>query len=103
MEEIFKNWISIKEKLPESQQRVLGFYTNKYGKTRIEIVCYIPPKEVLAEDFLNEDADDCKEYDEQKDCYWVTEGWWESSWESDTNWKISENITHWMPLPKLPK
>lgn len=95
-------WISVNERMPEAKQRVLAFYTNEYEKSRIETACYIPPRTVLVEDFLSEDAEGCEEYDEEKDCYWVVEGWWESSLESDENWMITNKVTHWMPLPKAP-
>lgn len=103
MECIDGNWIKTSELMPESEQRVLGFYTNEYGRSRIETAVYIPPRTVKAEDFLSEDAEGCDEYDEESDIYWVTEGWFESSWESDTNWKLNQTITHWMPLPKIPQ
>lgn len=96
------NWIKCTEKMPESQQRVLAFYTNEYGKNRIELACYIPSRTVKSEDYLSEDASGCEEYDEENDCYWVIEGWFEDSWEADTNWHLNQDITHWMPLPKAP-
>lgn len=96
------NWIEIKDRLPEAEKRVLGFYTNACNMPRIDIVQYIPAKTVLASDFLSEDAEGCSEYDEEIDEYYVVEGWWESSWESETNWKITEEITHWMALPEIP-
>lgn len=34
---------------------------------------------------------------------WVIEGWWETSWESEANWMITREITHWQPLPDAPK
>ena len=98
-----QRWVPVGERLPTAQRRVMAFYKTDTGKARYELACYIPPKSVLSEDFLDSDyCDGVKEYDEENDCYWVVEGWWESSWEADTNWKISENVTHWRPLPQPP-
>lgn len=95
-------WISIKERLPEILTGVLVRYISSYGKTHTTIAQYIAPKTVLEEDFLDDDAEGCSEYDEEKDCFWVIEGWWENSWESETNWKLTGTVTHWMPLPEPP-
>lgn len=95
-------WISVKEQLPEALERVLVFYVNDLGKNRIDIGQHIPPKTVLAEDFLDENAEGCSEYDSGNDCYWVIEGWWEDSWQAEVNYKIHDVVTHWMPLPEPP-
>lgn len=97
-----EGWISVEDRLPECQQRVLAYYSNEFGKKRIELACYIPPKTVKSEDYLSDEAEGCEWYDEENDCYWVNEGWFEDSWEADTNWAITVPITHWMPLPKTP-
>jgi hypothetical protein len=96
-------WIPVEERLPETKQDILVIVKNK--KPRVEKACYIPPKTILAEDFLSDECDceSVQEYDEENDSYWVVEGWWESSWESDANWKLSGEVTHWMPLPVPPE
>lgn len=96
-------WISVNEQMPEPRERVLAFYTNEYKRNRIELACYIPPRTVKAEDYLSEEAEGCSEYDEENDIYWVIEGWFEDSWESDMNWQLNQTITHWMPLPEIPE
>ncbi len=96
-------WVPVGERLPEAKQSVLVIV--KHRQRHIEKACYIPPKTVLAEDFLSDefDCEDAEEYDEENDCYWVKEGWWEDSWEADNNWKMSGEVTHWMPLPVQPE
>jgi hypothetical protein len=96
-------WVPVSERLPEAKQSVLVIV--KRGQRHTEKACYIPPKTVLAEDFLSDefDCEDAEEYDEENDCYWVVEGWWEDSWEADSNWKMSGEVTHWMPLPAQPE
>lgn len=96
-------WVRVESRLPESRRRVLVSYTNECGARRIEIACYIPPRTVRAEDFLSEDyAEGCEEYDEENDCFWVIEGWWEDSSEAEINWQITSPVTHWAPLPEPP-
>ena len=95
-------WISVEDRLPETLIGVLVRYTTFQGIPRTTVAQYVAPKTVLDEDFLDEDAEGCSEYDEEKDCYWVVEGWWENSWESETNWKLTGTVTHWMPLPEPP-
>ena len=98
-------WISVEERLPKSNILVNVSYRLKSGLRVRQSAIYIAPKTILAEDFLSDDIDcsDAEEYDEENDCYWVVEGWWEDSFESDMNYKISREITHWQPLPEPPE
>lgn len=96
-------WISVNDQMPETEQRVLAFYKNCYDKKRIEAACYFTAKTIKVEDYFTHDYDDFGEYDEVNDCYWVPEGWYEDSWESETCWTLSEKITHWMPFPSVPE
>ena len=98
-------WISVKERLPKSNILVNVSYRLESGLRVRQSAIYIAPKTILAEDFLSDDIDcsDAEEYDEENDCYWVVEGWWEDSFESDMNYKISREITHWQPLPEPPE
>jgi len=95
-------WIAAGERLPDSRQHVIAFYTNEHGKGRTSVCQYIAHATVLAEDFLSDDAEGCDVYDEERDCYWVDSGWWEASWEAETNWRITSTVTHWQPLPDAP-
>jgi hypothetical protein len=97
-------WISVEERLPETQRRVLVFFKNEYDRSRITCANYIAPKTVLAEDFLDSEySDGFEEYDEEKDCYWTPEGFYESNYETDVNYFLGYKVTHWMPLPQHPQ
>ena len=98
-------WICCSKELPEKMASVLVAFKNNYGNTGISIGQYVPPKTVLSEDFLTDDVDcsSLEEYDEEKDCYWVKEGWFEHSTQYDYGCSFHEKITHWMSLPKPPE
>ena len=45
-------------------------------------------------------------YDEENDCCYIPEGWWEYRHYNDDdvfNNPIDDEVTHWMPLPEIPK
>lgn len=107
-------WISVKDRLPEVEKRVLvcvarhSQYTNKDyalvtcaiyedGKVDVEDSCWM-----------------CEwgDYDEEADIIHVPEGWYEyheyGNVEEDgiafigDSGYLSEKVTHWMPLPEPP-
>jgi hypothetical protein len=90
---------------PTEQIRAIVCYTPRHGVMLRTVAEFIPHKTVRSEDFLSEDCDpgDCDWYDKEEDCYWVNEGWWESSYVADTNWQLDGEVTHWMPLPPAPR
>jgi len=92
-------WIPIEEKLPDTN--CLAFYKNALGKERIVKAFYAKQFEIdQSED------EDCQEYDENTDRYYLPEGWYEciDNWADYSCVAIIEgDITHWMPLPEFPK
>lgn len=94
------NWISVDEQLPETQKRVLVCFTNSSGKAWVTCADYIAPKSVLYEDYMDEQFSTVGEYDEENDCYWTDEGFYEYNYAPETNWQLSDKVTHWMPLPQ---
>ena len=45
-------------------------------------------------------------YDEENDCCYIPEGWWEyRHYNPDDvyNNTIDDEVTHWMPLPEIPE
>jgi hypothetical protein len=46
--------------------------------------------------------DDCCEYSEEKDEYYLLEGWYEWNQEEETHYRVSDPVSHWMPLPNVP-
>lgn len=98
-------WISVKERLPESEKIVLVSAVSKqFGYRHTLMAAHIGHHEATTEDWREYEGD--TEYDEENDCFWIPECWWESNAiEDNGNWIIDGeyDVTHWMPLPSLPK
>jgi hypothetical protein len=99
-------WVSVKDALPECKKSVFISCTSPHTGNRFtQKAVYISPKTVLADDFLSDEcdcSDGIMEYDDENDCYWVTEGWFEDSLEAEINYHITWEVTHWQPLPPPP-
>lgn len=96
-------WTSVDEQLPETQQRVLVGFKNSNGYYWVTCAEYIAPKSVLEAEHSDERYINEVEYDEEKSCYWLLEGWYEYNYEPDTNWMLHQKVTHWMELPQAPE
>jgi len=103
-DEAAPGWISVEDRLPESERAVLAFYLNRHGKGRRVRAEYIAAKTKSADDGW--DSDEPADYDEQADEYFWPAGWYEvmDNWDDLTHMVIHEGeVTHWMPLPAPPK
>jgi Protein of unknown function (DUF551) len=107
MEKQVIEWIPVSERLPEPNQIVHvvvgGYYNN--GKGATTMAQYIAPKTTDADDFLAEEwcsDPEMTEYDEEKDVYWVLEGWFEYTLEADMSYRLSRPVSHWHPRLALP-
>lgn len=96
-------WIEVTpETLPKKHWvAVLWHFVNSLWNYRIVRCYYIGTKEQES-DTSEWVFEDFHEYDEEKDTYFDPAWWYEFNEYEETNWKISDDITHWMPLPKPP-
>ena len=97
-------WNDLETIKPNNRQIVLIVCLNSYGKHYITLAEYVSHKSTKSEDFLSEDCEpgDVDWYDEENDCYWVNEGFFEYQYSADMNWRVSDKVLFWMPKPLLP-
>ena len=100
-------WISVKDRLPESEKIVLVSAKSKtLGYRHTLMVAHIGHHEFTTEEYGWQEYEGETEYDEENDCFWIPECWYEvNSVEDNGNWIIDSDyeVTHWMPLPEPPK
>jgi Protein of unknown function (DUF551) len=94
-------WIPVSERLPASGVTVLACYDNRSGRLR-----RIRASWVAAKSCESSPESEIGEYDEETDCYYDPEGWYEKidNWGDFTAVAVCEGeVTHWMPLPAPPQ
>ena len=92
--------IPVRQQMPESGRTVLACYTNGAGKVRRIRAAWVAAKS--SEASLESEI---AEYDEDADCYYDPEGWYEQidNWDDYSAVAVYQGeITHWMPLPDAP-
>ncbi|CAL67417.1 DUF551 domain-containing protein [Christiangramia forsetii] len=94
-----EKWISVEDRLPETGIPVVIYGINDYGKER-RLRAFYAPKFSIYADCYEGDND---EYCEEKDEYFIPEGWYEQNEYECTNWYVGFKPTHWQPLPTPPK
>ena len=98
-----QEWISVKDRLPESGVHVLiCCEMHRYGgEIAGKYVCdgyYAEANKIIAGGF----PDECNcEYSEEDDEYYLCEGWYEviKNLDDYNSVAVEDFVTHWMPMP----
>lgn len=84
------DWISVNERLPENDGKYLAVYQSSFGN-----ILYITIKHYSSDLYEVDDFDFSKYKGKKQD------GWY--GYDSEAGYyEVTDSITHWMPLPKLP-
>ena len=99
-------WIPVKKEMPKPKQRVYVVCENTLRDGRIikfqTMAEYIPYMTIKEEDYMADEYAGEGDYNEIEDQYYTPRGWYEWQSEAEINYRISVNVTHWMPLMPLP-
>lgn len=95
-----QRWIPVSDP-PESGVHVWLCCVTPSGKQYACDGYYAAPKSIICDS-----GGDCNsEYDEEKDEYFLLEGFYEvvKNWDDFSSVAIEDSVTHWMPLPTAPE
>lgn len=95
-------WVSPKDKMPPDQKRVAVIVEMENNSWWTAMAEHISPKTIKSEDYLSDSCEsgDLDEYDNEKDCFWVKENWFESNLFSEDNFVIDRPILFWAEIEK---
>ena len=100
-------WISVEERLPESGVHcLLACKVTCYNGAKYTYVCDgFHVDRWKEQEYNNGSGEQAIEYNEEDDEYYLCEGWYEiiKNWDEYGSVAIDDTVTHWMPLPEIPK
>jgi len=90
-------WRPVSEK-PEKGKEVILSYVDCYGHRINVLGSYVRR---FDEETDSADDEDVMEYSDEKDEYYLKEGWYEHTTHSDyDHWLLHEKIDKWLPIPR---
>lgn len=92
-------WNRIADGKPESGKLVLICVVTEQLKRQIVL------RAAWYDRYTEEAGDDeyeAGEYCEEKDEYYVCEGWYETNQYEEVHWAVSDEVTHWAEIPLPP-
>ena len=93
-------WRLVSEK-PEKGKEVILSYVDCYGHRINVLGSYVRR---FDEEAGSADDEDIMEYSDEKDEYYLKEGWYEHTTHSDYDcWLLHEKIDKWLPIPPAPE
>lgn len=94
-------WISCGETPAPERRPVWVYFLNSLGNGRTTRARWVPRWSEPYEG--DEDPEFCSCEQDAKGDWFVCTGWWEDPVEGEGSYRISDEVTHWMPLPEAPK
>lgn len=91
-----QEWIPVSNSLPDNCRNVFIQGMNDCGMVRTAKANYCRKFELEASECTDEE---CCDYKETNDKYYVQEGWYESNTSSEIDYAIDFTVTHWQELP----
>ena len=91
-------WIPVSERKPSDGKPVLIHCISQLRKPIVLRATWYPR---FTEE-CGEDEFEAGEYCEEKDEYFVREGWYEHNQYEEVHWNVSETVTHWAGIPLPP-
>lgn len=99
-------WIPVTERLPKPETEVM-IVCNRNGRRFIATAIHEDGTLFVGDsDWRWNDSCEYGRYDEERDDYIIPECWWESRCftpDDVYNCPVDCEVTHWMPMPELPK
>jgi hypothetical protein len=97
---VIGRWLTVSERMPEPGVPVLVYVQDESRPkwSRRLRASWSDGKSLE----VSSEAVDEGVYDEENDCYWCPEGWYEENEYEETHWRVDHEVTHWMPLPDPP-
>jgi len=83
------------EYMPKGLEPLIIKTKNDNGIFRFSCAVYVGDKQILEQDFMDEQFYGEGSYDEETDNFFTPEGFYENSIVTDINWKISSEIVSW--------
>lgn len=102
------SWISVNDDKPKPEEEVIVLIERRWEDNvyRFSTTAMYEDGSISTGDSIWCWYDIDFDYDEENDEYLIPEGWWEyRHYNPDDvyNNAITDTVTHWMPLPELPK
>lgn len=98
---VVKAWVPVSERLPDPGLPVIACVVDRHGtKWRRRIRAQYAPPLTLE---MSDDCADEGDYDDATDTLYCKAGWYEDNEYEDTHWLVTDEVTHWMPLPDFPE
>jgi len=95
-----QDWIRVEDSLPEPGMPVIAYVPHYGGHTNSRRI----RAQYAAKHSLEQHADaEGGDYDEVSDTYYCEPGWYEDNEYEEIHWRVSDEVTHWQPLPQPPE